>query len=145
MKISIFGIGYVGAVTAGCLSKRGHAIVGVDVSPQKVEAFDQGLAPIVEPGLDDLLASAKAKGLLSEGTAVADFEQPSLVVVGTRDGSKPPKELTMELFGENAAIVNWPTAEMVKYACNAFHATKIVFANEVGRVGKELTIDAQAV
>jgi GDP-mannose 6-dehydrogenase len=82
---------------------------------------------------------------LRESTAVADFENPSLAVVGTRDGTKPPKELLLELFGENAQVVNWSTAEMVKYACNAFHAAKIVFANEIGRVGKELQIDSQAV
>src|SRR2546425_10906109 len=86
MKISIFGIGYVGAVTAGCLSKRGHTIIGVDVNPQKVEIFNQGLAPIVEPGLDELLASAKAKGLLratvscDEAIAASDV---SIICVGT--------------------------------------------------------------
>ena len=102
----------------------------------------------------ELLADLQSKGQLNifyfpeflrESTAVADFENPSLAVVGTRDGAKPPRELTMELFGENAQVVNWPTAEMVKYACNAFHATKIVFANEVGRIGKELQIDGQMV
>ncbi|MGY8676170.1 MAG: hypothetical protein ACKVHO_26665, partial [Verrucomicrobiia bacterium] len=46
MKISIFGLGYVGAVTAGCLSSRGHYVVGVDVHEQKVGDFNKGIAPI---------------------------------------------------------------------------------------------------
>ena len=237
MRISIFGLGYVGAVTAGCLSKQGHAIVGVDVHPGKVESFNQGIPPIIEPGLEELLKLAKTRGLLRattncddalaatdasiicvgtpslvtggldlgyvrqvlreiaaalrakpkkhwlifrstmlpgstgrlvsetlgdlevsglvqvfyypeflrESTAVADFENPSLAVVGTRDASGPPAELMAALFGEKAAVVNWPTAEMVKYACNAFHATKITFANEIGRVGKQMQVDSQAV
>src|SRR5882762_1936596 len=104
--------------------------------------------------VNELLADLQSNGRLNvfyfpeflrESTAVADFENPSLVVAGTQDGAKPPKELGMELFGENAQVVNWPTAEMVKYACNAFHAMKIVFANEVGRAGKELQVDAQTV
>jgi GDP-mannose 6-dehydrogenase len=82
---------------------------------------------------------------LREGTAVADFDNPSLAVVGTRDGSHPPTELMKVLFGEQGSVMNWQTAEMVKYACNAFHATKVAFANEVGRLGKELQIDAQKV
>ncbi|PYJ02626.1 MAG: UDP-glucose/GDP-mannose dehydrogenase family protein, partial [Verrucomicrobia bacterium] len=82
---------------------------------------------------------------LRESTAVSDFENPSLAVVGTRDGGQPPPELMKVLFGEKAAVVNWQTAELVKYACNAFHATKIVFANEIGRLGKQLGIDARVV
>ena len=64
MRISIFGLGYVGAVTAGCLSSSGHSIVGVDVHPQKVETLERGEAPIIEPGLNELLNSAKAGGTL---------------------------------------------------------------------------------
>jgi GDP-mannose 6-dehydrogenase len=237
MNISVFGLGYVGAVTAGCLAKRGHAIVGVDVQPQKVDSFNQGLPPIVEPGLAELLKAAKLGGFLKattnaeeaicdtqlsivcvgtpskmtgvldltfvrgvvqeiadalrgmkkshtlvlrstmlpgsterivgeflpdlttkrrvqvfyypeflrEGTAVADFENPSLSVVGTGDGEGPPAELTQGLFGDAAVAMNWATAEMVKYASNAFHATKIAFANEIGRVGKQMGLDAQMV
>ena len=54
MNISIFGLGYVGAVTAGCLAMQGHRIIGVDVQLQKVDAFSAGIPPIIEPGLDDL-------------------------------------------------------------------------------------------
>ena len=53
MKISVFGLGYVGAVTAGCLARQGHEVVGVDVSLQKVEALNRGEAPMIEPGLED--------------------------------------------------------------------------------------------
>ena len=58
MKISVFGLGYVGAVTAGCLTQQGHQVVGVDVSAQKVETLNRGEAPIIEPGLEDLLKQA---------------------------------------------------------------------------------------
>jgi len=64
MRISVFGLGYVGAVTAGCLARQGHTVVGVDVHPQKVESFNAGIPPVVEPGLEDLLRAAKNKGLL---------------------------------------------------------------------------------
>ncbi len=236
MRISIFGLGYVGAVTAGCLTEQGHRVMGVDIHPQKVEDFNRGQAPIVEPGLEELLQQAHRKGLLRatqscaeaiadsevslvcvgtpskhtgsldlshvqevtrqiaealgsrpkqhtlvfrstmlpgstqrladeylsgllasgslqvfyypeflrEGTAVADFREPSLTVVGTRDGTAFPTELNA-LFGAQAAVVTWNTAEMLKYACNAFHATKVAFANEIGRLSKAMQIDAQVV
>jgi GDP-mannose 6-dehydrogenase len=82
---------------------------------------------------------------LREGTAVDDFLHPSLAVVGTVDGSRPPEEFMQQLFGVEASVVNWNTAEMVKYTCNAFHAAKITFANEIGRLGKQLQIDSAAV
>ena len=236
MRISIFGLGYVGAVTAGCLTDQGHEVIGVDVDAQKVEDFNRGIAPIIEPGLDELLARAHARKTLSatrncaealahseislvcvgtpskhtgaldlshvqevvremgevlrrqrkqhvlifrstmlpgsteklveerlqefvdagslqvlyypeflrESTAVADFLDPSLAVVGTRDGQPFPAELH-PLLGGRTTSVTWRTAEMVKYACNAFHATKVAFANEVGRLSKAMRIDSQAV
>ena len=55
MKVSIFGLGHVGAVSAGCLASLGHRIVGVDVDAAKVRALSQGRSVIAEPGLDGLL------------------------------------------------------------------------------------------
>ena len=55
MRISIFGLGYVGAVCAGCLSARGHEVIGVDVSSTKIDLINQGKSHIVEPGLEALL------------------------------------------------------------------------------------------
>src|SRR5262245_30512055 len=86
MKISVFGLGYVGAVTAGCLTERGHQVIGVDVQPQKVEDFNRGQPPIIEPGLDALFWQAYGKGFLratqTASEAIAGSEV-SLVCVGT--------------------------------------------------------------
>ena len=60
MNISIFGLGYVGCVGVGCLSKQGHTIVGVDVSDVKVDLINNGKATIVEKDIDALAASAIA-------------------------------------------------------------------------------------
>ena len=62
--ISIFGLGYVGTVTAACLAYKGHRVIGVDLSRTKVEAMQAGRNPIVEPGLADLIGKAHATGLL---------------------------------------------------------------------------------
>jgi GDP-mannose 6-dehydrogenase len=233
MRISVFGLGYVGAVTAAGLAKRGHGIVGVDVRPHKVELFNQGQSPVHEPGLDELLRAARAGGrlratgnafeavtgtdlsvvcvgtpstvtgsldlssvrqvlkeirgalrsrpkphalvirsamlpgstgrlvsellveleaagtlsicyhpeFLREGTAVTDFEDPSLTLIGTRQGGKPPALVCDLVVGGPPVVVNWQTAELVKYACSAFHATKVAFANEVGRMAKGMQLD----
>lgn len=237
MNLSVFGLGYVGAVTAGCLARRGHRVIGVDVAPQKVELISNGFSPIVEPGLPEAIRDGHASGRLTatthcdkaieqseasivcvgtpsapsgaldlsfvrhvageiaesirrknrshtvifrstmlpgstaglvrdffstpemlalaqvlyfpefmrEGTAVEDFEKPSLAVVGTCDARPPGEELMREVLGAEAEVSNWNTAELVKYACNAFHAAKIAFANEVGRLGKQLDVDSRRV
>lgn len=237
MTISIFGLGYVGAVTAGCLAEKGHHIIGVDVQQSKVDAFNAGLSPIIEPELDRLLHQARTGGTLDattdvekavaatevsiicvgtpsltsgrlnldyvrkvteqiaaalrslgkshrlifrstmlpgstrqvvndfladlissgkvqvfycpeflrEGTAVKDFRQPSLAVLGTLDGA-PPEDLAMtELLGGVPESLNWEGAEMIKYACNYFHALKVGFANEIGRLSKTIGIDGARV
>ena len=79
---------------------------------------------------------------LREGTAVADFRDPSLVVVGTEDGTSPTSAEIVSLFGGTPSVLRWEGAEMIKYASNYFHALKVGFANEIGRVCKHLDEDA---
>jgi GDP-mannose 6-dehydrogenase len=237
MNISIFGLGYVGAVTAGCLAEKGHRILGVDVQPSKVAAFKAGQSPIIEPELDALLRQARNTGhldattdvahavattdlsiicvgtpslasgrlnldyvrkvteqistalrtlgkrhrllfrstmlpgstrqmvtdfltdliqagevevfycpeFLREGTAVKDFRQPSLAVLGTDDGQPPQDADIAGLLGGDPEWLNWEGAEMIKYACNYFHALKVGFANEIGRLSKTLDVDGARV
>ncbi len=86
MNISIFGLGYVGSVSAGCLSSMGHKVIGVDVNPLKVEMMNSGVSPIIEKDLQELLAYGKSKGLISAtvdvNKAIADSEV-SFICVGT--------------------------------------------------------------
>lgn len=234
--LSIFGLGYVGAVNAACLAARGHRVIGVDVAPAKVADVGAGRPPITEPGLEGILAGAVAAGRLTatchaetalresdvslvcvgtppapggapdlrfvrkvfaeicepvrtagkrhiiilrstllpgttaslvrefaadlvaggrlevfflpeflrEGSAVEDFNVPSLHVVGSRDGSAPAPGLCDTLLA-GATSLDWATAELVKYACNAFHAAKVAFANELGRIAAASGVDGRTV
>jgi GDP-mannose 6-dehydrogenase len=96
MRVSIFGIGYVGAVSAACLARDGHSVVAVDSNRTKVELVNRGLSPVVEGGLDDLIASGVAEGRLR---AVTDPEeaisssQISLVCVGTPSRSNGSQDM----------------------------------------------------
>jgi GDP-mannose 6-dehydrogenase len=86
VRISVFGLGYVGTVTAACLARDGHQIIGVDVSEAKVETLAAGLSPIVEPGLSDLLARAASRSELSamtDGREAVLHSVVSLISVGT--------------------------------------------------------------
>ncbi len=90
MKISVFGLGYVGAVTAACLAKLGHEIIGVDVVKYKVDFLNNGEAPVKEKGLKEFVKNGMLKGRLSATTnpkeAILNSEI-SFVCVGT-----PPKK-----------------------------------------------------
>jgi GDP-mannose 6-dehydrogenase len=241
MRISIFGMGYVGAVCAACLADAGHDVVGVDVSALKVDLINRGRSPIVEPGLEDLLAaqveagrlratsdtdaairetdltmicvgtpslrngdldlqfveavcvnigralrdktarhtvvvrstvlpgtvrsvvipalersSGKCAGsdfgvavnpeFLRESTAIKDYLEPPMTVIGEYDESsgEPLAALYANL---PAPLVRRPieVAEMAKYSCNAWHAAKITFANEIGALAKAAGVDGRAV
>ena len=234
MRISVFGLGYVGAVTGACWCADGHDVIGVDVSQQKVDLINAGQPPIVEPGLSDLYRQSALRAttqtvdavkdstvsMISVGTpqspagdadlsqvkhvceqigrAVADKKQPHVIVLrstvppGTlrlaeqwmrqaggdeldvhfafnpeflREGNalsdydSPPFTIigTESEFAESAVremyakleapvfVVEPETAEMVKYVCNAWHAAKITFANEVGRLAKHFGVSGRAV
>lgn len=85
-QISVFGLGYVGCVSAACFAKEGHSVVGVDVSQAKVDMINAGLATIVEQGIAELVAEVHAAGRLRATTSVADAVQStsiSLICVGT--------------------------------------------------------------
>lgn len=240
-SISIFGLGYVGAVTAACLASRGHQIIGVDPNPLKVQRIGSGMSPIVEAGVEDMIAKAHRVGLISatqdpavaiarseisfisvgtpsqrngkldlshvravctdighalraknsphwvvvrstvlpgttedvilpaleaasglkagrdffvcfnpeflrEGTAVADFFNPPFTVIGADDPihAAPVREL-YSFLPTQIHEVAIPAAEMIKYSCNAFHALKIAFANEIGTACNSLGIDPHTV
>jgi GDP-mannose 6-dehydrogenase len=93
MKVSVFGLGYVGSVSAASLAADGHEVVGVDVNADKVASVNAGRSPIVEPGLGDLLSRGVAQGRLRATISTEDAirsSEVSLLCVGTpsrRNGS----------------------------------------------------------
>jgi GDP-mannose 6-dehydrogenase len=240
MRISIFGLGYVGTVSATCLAKSGHEIIGVDTNPLKVELINKGISPIVEPGVDELLKKGREEGriratldssdairqsdlsmicvgtpsnpngslneeylnavaeqigaalrrkteyhalvlrstavpgtvdrlqrtiahssqktagkdfaiasnpeFLREGSAVSDFNNPPFTVVGSNDTRMI--EALRTVYADVQApfhSVQVKEAEFLKYASNAFHATKVTFANEIGVIAKHCGVDSHTV
>jgi len=96
MRITVFGLGYIGVVTAACLSKR-HAITGVDIVRSKADLINRGESPIVEPEVDELLASAHREGKLS-AVQDQDFQiddtDAVIVCVGTPSKASGEVDLT---------------------------------------------------
>jgi len=72
MKISVFGLGYVGCVSAACLAAQGHRVVGVDVNQTKVDLIAAGKAPVVEERIGELTAEVVASGALRATPDVVD-------------------------------------------------------------------------
>ena len=86
MKISIFGLGYVGAVSAGCLAKEGHEVIGVDPNQTKVDLINQGKSPVIEKGISELINAKVRDGTLRATSVVDDAinnSEISLICVGT--------------------------------------------------------------
>lgn len=241
MKLSIFGLGYVGVVSAACFADRGIAVTGVDPNTTKVQLLNQGLSPIVEPGISEILAARVKNGLINattdadtaveqsevtfvcvgtpslsngnldyshvekvchdigkalasksgfhvvvirstilpgtmrkvvipileqesgkkagvdfgvcnnpeflrEGSALYDFNNPPKTVIGETD--KRSGDIVEKLYDGIAAPLircEIEVGEMVKYADNAWHATKVAFANEIGKFCKASGIDSHKV
>ncbi|MDQ2987084.1 MAG: UDP-glucose/GDP-mannose dehydrogenase family protein [Armatimonadota bacterium] len=86
MKISIFGLGYVGAVSAGCLSRDSHDVIGVDPATEKVDLINEGKSPIIEKDIGEMIAASVASGKLRATTSVDEAiasSDISLICVGT--------------------------------------------------------------
>jgi GDP-mannose 6-dehydrogenase len=239
VKIAVFGMGYVGVVSAGCLARDGHEVVGVDPNDVKTRLVNEGKSPIIEPGLDRLIAegvatkrlraiadaesavasadlmlvcvgtpghangsldlsyvrrtceqigaalsrsdeykvvvmrstmlpgsmekvvvptleaaSRKRAGrdfgvcinpeFLREGTAIYDYDHPPKTVVGSTDdrAAQTVRDVYKHLDAP-MLLTDLPTAEMVKYADNSWHALKVTFANEMGRLCKAMNVDSR--
>lgn len=105
MKISIFGLGYVGCVSAACLAKERHDVIGVDISQNKVDMINQGKSPIVEKGLDEILQDVTGMGHARNGSLVATTDEEkavldtdmSLICVGTPSRDNGDLDITYVL------------------------------------------------
>ena len=238
LKIAIYGLGYVGLTAAGCLTSQGHEVVGVDVSESKISDVNNGVSPIIEPGLPELLLKATQAGklkatanpgpeiascdmaivcvgtpsandgshnmsyiaevtrqiamaanverdtpltvvyrstvrpgtmeelvmpifsallgprlrnielvynpeFLRESVAIHDFFNPPKIVIGTADG-QPSVNMDRLNEGLTAPVfyTGFRESEITKFVDNTFHALKVAFANEVGRICLNLNISA---
>ena len=96
MKVSVFGLGYVGCVSAACFAKEGHDVIGVDPNPVKVEMINRGESPIIEEGMTELIkgmvSEKRLRATSSPGEAVNQSEI-SLVCVGTPSKANGSLEL----------------------------------------------------
>jgi len=97
MNVSVFGLGYVGSVSAASFAADGHTVVGVDVNADKVASLNEGRSPIVEKGLDDLIRDNTANGRLRATTSTAEAvhdTELSLICVGTPSRKNGSLDLT---------------------------------------------------
>ena len=97
MRVSVFGLGYVGCVSAASFAGDGHSVVGVDVNADKVATINAGCSPIVEPGLDELLGHCASEGRLRATTDTEDAignSDVSLLCVGTPSRKNGSLDLT---------------------------------------------------
>ena len=84
--ISIFGLGYVGAVSVACLADNGHQVTGVDVNPTKVEMINRGQSPVVEEGMNELICKGVQAGRIkatSDAASAVAHSDVSFICVGT--------------------------------------------------------------
>jgi GDP-mannose 6-dehydrogenase len=95
-KISVFGLGYVGAVSLACLADNGHEVLGVDVSPIKVNIINEGRSPIIEHGMDELMCKGVESGSIravSDSREAVHTTDLSIICVGTPSNSNGSLDL----------------------------------------------------
>ncbi|HWL90768.1 MAG TPA: nucleotide sugar dehydrogenase [Actinomycetota bacterium] len=97
MKVSVFGLGYVGAVSAGALARNGHQVIGVDPNLTKVEMVAAGASPVIESGLDELIAQGVSSGAIRATTSAEEAiaaSELSMICVGTPSNGNGSLDLT---------------------------------------------------
>lgn len=126
MKISVFGLGYVGCVSATCLAARGHEVVGVDISPLKIQMIADGKAPLVEERIGELTAEVVRTGALRATSDVDDAigsTELSLVCVGTP--SSPNGSLSTTYLERVATQIGWALADQSHRHTVVFRSTML--------------------
>src|SRR5258705_5716314 len=91
MRISIFGLGYVGAVSLACLARDGHSVIGVDIDKAKLDLIRDGKTPVVEEGMVDLMARVAAGGRVTVTTDVIQAGPGSSGLVLLVRNPSPPE------------------------------------------------------
>ncbi|HKE66058.1 MAG TPA: nucleotide sugar dehydrogenase [Micromonosporaceae bacterium] len=126
MKISVFGLGYVGCVSAACLASQGHEVVGVDVNPTKIELISRGQAPLVEERIGELTAEVVASGALratSDLAAAVSGTEISLICVGTP--SAPSGNMSTEYLERVAEQIGTALADLGRWHTVVFRSTML--------------------
>lgn len=126
MRISVFGLGYVGCVSAACLASRGHQVIGVDVSPTKVELISAGQTPVVEERIGELISTAVASGALRATYDVDDAiagSEVSIVCVGTP--SAPNGSLSTTYLEQVAGQIGRALASADRWHTIVFRSTML--------------------
>ena len=134
MRIAIFGLGYVGCVSAACFANEGHQVIGVDVNPLKVEMINAGKSPIIEMQVDELIHKAVAAGRLSAtdnpARAISEADM-SIICVGTP--SNENGSLNLRYIHNVAREIGQALAEQNEYHVIAVRSTVLpgTIANEI--------------
>jgi GDP-mannose 6-dehydrogenase len=126
MKISVIGLGYVGCVSAACLAARGHEVVGVDVSPVKVDLINGGNAPVVEERIGELTAQVVRSGALRATSDIAEAiaaTEISLVCVGTP--SAPSGDMSTAYLERVAVEIGEALARQNRWHTIVFRSTML--------------------
>jgi len=122
--ISVFGLGYVGCVSVACLAKGGHKVIGVEVNESKVALVNQGLATIVEPGLDELLmAGVRGGGVSATSDAYEAIRASDVVLVTVGTPSDRNGELDLRHIHAVAEDVGRALREMDRFLTVAIRST----------------------
>ena len=139
MNISIFGLGYVGCVSVGCLSNNGHRVIGVDVMPSKVELINQGKPTIIEKDIDRLIAENWKEGRASATTNYREAvlgTDVSIICVGTP--SSPEGHLNLTAIYDTARQIGESIREKGSFHVVAIRSTVLPGTNEkVGQILEE--------